>query len=126
MLINSRKFYLFITFFVIFLGILSRKINAIPLFVGDILYAVMVYFGCRLLIIKGNNTFKILFPLILCYLIELQQLYHAEWLVALRNTSFGHYVLGQGFLWSDLVCYTVGVAVAFLIEFWMKDVKCEN
>ena len=113
---QPRFLYFIITIIVIILGILSRKINAIPLVVGDILYAVMVYFGCRLLIINGSNTLKILFPIILCYLIELQQLYDAEWLVTIRNTTFGHYVLGQGFLWSDLVCYTIGVLVAFLLD----------
>ena len=116
MQVNSRKYYLFITFFVISLGILSRKINAIPMFIGDFLYAVMIYFGCRMLFLNVSNPKKIIFPLLLCYIIELQQLCHAEWLVTIRNTTFGHYVLGQGFLWSDLVCYSVGVALAFFID----------
>ena len=113
---NNRTNYFFITFFVVLLGILSRKIDAIPLFFGDILYAVMVYFGFRILFINGNDLTKILFPLLLCYLIELQQLYHNEWINSIRDTTFGHYVLGQGFLWSDLVCYTFGVAMAFWID----------
>ncbi len=113
---NNRTIYFFITFFVVVLGMLSRKTNTIPLFLGDILYAVMIYFGCRMLFTYGNNLVKILFPLLLCYLIEWQQLYHAEWLVEIRNTTFGHYVLGQGFLWSDLVCYTFGVGLAFWID----------
>jgi hypothetical protein len=113
---HPRFLYFIIIFFVVILGVLSRKFNGIPLFIGDILYAVMIYFGCRMLFINGNNLMKILFPLLLCYLIELQQCYDTEWLVALRNTTFGHYVLGQGFLWSDLVCYSVGVALAFFID----------
>ncbi len=120
MQIYSRKCYLFITLFVIFLGVLSRKINAFPLFVGDILYAVMVYFGCRFLFIDASNLKKIIIPLLFCYFIEWQQCYGAEWLVTIRNTTFGHYVLGQGFLWSDLVCYTFGVAVAFLLDTFFK------
>lgn len=99
------------------LGILSRKINGIPLFIGDIFYAVMLYFGSSMIFINSNKQIKILFPLLLCYLIELQQLYNAEWINAIRNTTLGHYILGQGFLWSDLVCYTFGVGVAFLIDF---------
>ncbi|WP_309640616.1 DUF2809 domain-containing protein [Flavobacterium sp.] len=116
MLRNTRIFYFLITLLVVLLGILSRKINAIPLFIGDILYAVMVYFGCRLLFINGSNLKKIIFPLLFCYLIELQQLYNAEWLVAIRNTPLGHYALGQGFLWSDLVCYTLGIVMTVLID----------
>ena len=114
---NNRKFYFIITIFVVLLGILSRTAHAIPLFIGDVFYAVMVYFGCRMIFINGNNLQKILFPLVICYLIELQQLYNAAWINAIRNTTLGHYILGQGFLWSDLVCYAIGVAVAFLIDF---------
>lgn len=100
----------------VLLGILSRKIDAIPLLFGDILYAVMVYFGCRFLFINSDNFRKIFMPLLLCYGIELQQLYNADWIIKIRNTTLGHYVLGQGFLWSDLVCYTVGVALAFWMD----------
>jgi hypothetical protein len=116
MMRNNRTIYFFLTLFVVLLGILSRKINVIPLFVGDMLYAVMIYFGCRLLFINSNKNTKIIIPLLFCYLIELQQLYNAEWINAIRNTTLGHYILGQGFLWSDLVCYSFGVVVTFLID----------
>ena len=106
----------------ILLGVLSREIKGIPLSIGDILYAVMVYFGCRMIFIDINNPKKILLPLLLCYLIELQQLYRASWLLKIRSTSLGHYALGEGFLWSDIVCYTVGVFIAFSIDFkFIKD-----
>jgi hypothetical protein len=69
-----------------------------------------------MIFINANKLLKILFPLLFCYLIELQQLYNAEWIIAIRNTTLGNYILGQGFLWSDLVCYTFGVGVAFCID----------
>jgi hypothetical protein len=102
---------------VVVLGILSRQISAVPLFVGDILYAVMVYFGCRVLFVHFVHSKKIIVPLVICYLIELQQLSDASWLVSIRNTTLGHYALGQGFLWSDLVCYAVGVGIGFLLDY---------
>lgn len=97
-------------------GILSRKVNTIPLYIGDILYAVMFYFGIRILFIHFNTTKKILVPLLLCYTIEFQQLYKAQWIITIRNTILGHYILGEGFLWSDLFCYTIGVTIACLID----------
>jgi len=114
---QSRFLYFIIAIFVLTLGVFSRKVNGIPLFFGDILYAVMVYFGCRIIFISSNNVLKILLPLIFCYLIELQQLFKVSWLVEIRNTTLGHYALGQGFLWSDLVLYSVGVFMALLIDF---------
>ncbi len=97
-------------------GILSRKVNTIPLYIGDILYAVMFYFGIRIFFINFNTTKKILVPLLFCYTIELQQLYNAQWIVIIRDTVLGHYVLGEGFLWSDLFCYTSGVSIAYFID----------
>ncbi|GAA6770667.1 hypothetical protein AAGS39_14120 [Flavobacterium sp. CGRL2] len=43
-------------------------------------------------------------------------MYQAEWIVELRKTLFGRYVLGQGFLWTDILAYTFGIAYAFLVE----------
>jgi hypothetical protein len=43
------------------------------------------------------------------FLIELSQLYHTPWLDTLRHTRMGALGIGQGFLWSDLACYAVGV-----------------
>ncbi|WP_459640848.1 ribosomal maturation YjgA family protein [Flavobacterium sp. CGRL2] len=57
-----------------------------------------------------------LLSLLICYSIEFLQLYQAEWIVELRKTLFGRYVLGQGFLWTDILAYTFGIAYAFLVE----------
>lgn len=114
MLKNARLFYLLVTILVVAIGIVSRKINGIPLFFGDVLYAMMVYFGCRLLFI--NTNYKIILPLLFCYFIELQQLCQVSWLLKIRQTTLGHYALGQGFLWTDILCYTVGIFTALWID----------
>jgi hypothetical protein len=53
---------------------------------------------------------------LVCYTIEFLQLYQGNWMIELRKTLFGRYVLGQGFLWTDILAYTFGIAVAFSIE----------
>jgi ABC-type Mn2+/Zn2+ transport system permease subunit len=117
----NRFTYFILIISVIILGILSRKTNGIPPFFGDILYAVMIYFGMRFLFINQSLRKSIVFALIFCFSIELLQLYRAEWILAIRRSTLGHYVLGEGFLWSDLVCYTIGVIIAFLIDWnWNK------
>ncbi|MGO4770323.1 DUF2809 domain-containing protein [Flavobacterium sp. W22_SRS_FK3] len=37
-------------------------------------------------------------------------------MIELRKTLFGRYVLGQGFLWSDILAYTLGIIIAFCSE----------
>jgi hypothetical protein len=117
MLKNTRFSYLILIISVIILGIFSRKIDGIPTFVGDTLYAVMIYFGMRMLFIDNSFNITIVLALVFCFCIEFLQLYRAEWLLAIRRTTLGHYALGQGFLWSDLGYYTLGIIIAFLIDF---------
>jgi hypothetical protein len=57
-----------------------------------------------------------LLALSICYGIELSQLYHARWIDNIRETNIGGLVLGFGFLWSDVLAYTLGVALAFRID----------
>jgi len=101
---------------IILLGVISRKIAVIPLCIGDLLYAVMMYVLIRILFINKKAIQIMIISLLICYCIEFLQLYQAEWIIALRKTLFGRYVLGQGFLRSDLLAYTFGVAIAFIIE----------
>jgi hypothetical protein len=54
-------------------------------------------------------------------------LYQTDWIIAVRKTLLGKYVLGQGFLWTDLAAYTFGVAFAFISEkIILKNSKYET
>jgi len=121
---NNRLYYFSALFITLILGVLSRKITDIPLFIGDVLYAVLIYFGMRFLFIhlKTHKTF--LLSLLFCFSIEVLQLVQIGWLIAIRKTTLGHYILGEGFLWSDLLCYIIGTLIAFLID-W-KFIKTQN
>ena len=113
---KKRFRYLLIIVCVILLGILSRQFHFIPLYVGDVLYAVMIYFIVRLFSIRTRLLRSAVISLLICFFVELLQLYRATWIVELRNTPLGHYALGQGFRWSDLIAYAAGVAIAFLSD----------
>ena len=121
---SNRLNYFITILLVLILGILSRKITGIPLFIGDVLYAVLIYFGLRFLFIhlKTHKTF--LLSLLFCFSIEILQLVQIDWLIGLRKTTLGHYILGEGFLWLDLLCYIIGTLLAFLID-W-KFIKTQN
>ena len=113
---KPRFAYFILALLTIVLGIAARKIVGIPLLMGDILYAVLVYFGFRWLLVKSKAPWQIGLPLLFCFAIEIQQLSTAAALVAIRETTLGHYVLGQGFLWSDLLCYTMGIGLGYVID----------
>jgi hypothetical protein len=85
-------------------------------YVGDVLYALMIFLGLGFLFPKFPTIKIAALALAFCFVIEISQLYHAPWIDAIRNMRFGGLVLGFGFLWSDLVCYFVGVSFGFLAE----------
>ncbi|CAM3496909.1 DUF2809 domain-containing protein [Flavobacterium gelidilacus] len=99
------------------IGILSRKIDFIPLFIGDILYSVLIYFGFCFLFPTKNRILVLLFSILFCFTIEISQLIQWNWLYKIRSTTLGHYILGKGFLWTDLLCYSIGTIIAYIIEY---------
>ncbi len=86
----------------------------IPPIVGDILYAVMMFLIIRFLLINSKLQQIAIISLSICYCIELAQLYQATWITQIRNTTPGALVLGRGFLWSDMLAYTIGVGLCTL------------
>jgi hypothetical protein len=115
-MLRKRILYFGLIVFTIIIGLLSRYFTVIPLFVGDVLWATMVYFIVRFLFISKKIKSIVLISLLFCYSIEFSQLYKAPWIDSLRHTLFGRLVLGETFLWGDLLSYTVGIIIGVLIE----------
>ena len=113
---SNRLNYFITILLVLILGILSRKITGIPLFIGDVLYAVLIYFGFRFLIMDSKKSTSLLLSLLFCFDIEILQLVQIDWLLAIRKTTLGHYILGEGFLWLDLLCYVIGSFTAYYFD----------
>jgi len=76
----------------------------------------MIYLFASLLLKDRKPSLIALVSLLFCYLIEISQLYHAPWIDAIRNTRLGGLVLGFGFLWTDIIAYTMGIGIMLAIE----------
>lgn len=83
---------------------------------GDALYATMVYWALRVLAPGARPAAVALGATAWCFAVEASQLYRAGWLDAVRATTPGRLVLGQGFHALDLVCYALGVGLAVALE----------
>ncbi len=115
-----------ITFFlcavaVTIVGLASRRYQAVlPVFVGeysgDTLWALMLFLLVSTLLADRTVMSRAKISLVLSFLVEISQLYHAPWIDRIRDTTLGGLVLGFGFLWTDLVCYTVGIIIGALAE----------
>ena len=117
---RSRLKYFILIIVTILLGLASRRVGGIPAITGDVLWAIMVFLMFRFLFIHKSLRFVALISLCFCYLIEMSQLYHEPWIDRIRNTSLGALVLGHGFLWSDVLAYTLGVGLGVLAEWRFK------
>jgi hypothetical protein len=103
------------------LGVGSRRFAGhlpyvLATFAGDTLWALALFLLLGLVLPRVTTAWVAAAAFGLSTLVELSQLYHAPWIDAIRQTTLGGLVLGFGFLWSDLVCYAVGVALGAALE----------
>lgn len=118
---RNRLLYLLLIVLTVLAGLASRRFSSIlphwtTLYLGDALWALMVFFGFAFLFRRKSSLWVATAALIFSFVIEISQLYHAPWIDAIRQTRIGGLVLGFGFLWSDLLCYTAGVLFGVLMD----------
>ena len=83
---------------------------------GDALWAMMIYW-----IVGGigptlAGSRRAIIAVLVCWSVELSQLYHPPWLDGLRDTTIGRLTLGTGFDPRDFAAYAMGIAAAFVLE----------
>ena len=126
-----RRTYCFAVIITILLGLASRKFGYL-LFsflaenAGDVLWAMMVYFGFRFLFLKKNMLTSILLSFLFSFGIEFSQLYQENWINQIRGTLLGALVLGKGFLTVDLIRYTTGIVIASCLDCLIIQKKQKN
>ena len=119
-----RFCYLALWVLIVILGLGSRTYgDYLPSFVatyaGDTIWAAMVYWGISFLFPLTRLLRRVTIALLFSYCIEVSQLYQSDWINAIRGTTLGALILGHGFLWSDMLCYTIGVGLAALTDFFL-------
>jgi hypothetical protein len=116
---RKRWIYFILILINIPLGLGSRRFapdlpSLLATYGGDVLSASCIFFGIRFLFIKKGLPKIALISYLVCICIETLQLYQAEWIQKIRHTPPFGILLGYGFLWSDWICYAVGVLIGFL------------
>jgi len=120
-LTRHRIVYAVLLVIVIAFGLASRHYSDIlPYFIatyaGDTLWALMVFLLIGF-VFPAFSTLKVAtMALIFSFSIELTQLYHAPWIDELRQYRLVALVIGHGFLWTDWLCYSVGVMIGVVGE----------
>jgi Protein of unknown function (DUF2809) len=119
----NRLHYFSITLITMFIGLMSRRYTVggdfIHDYLGDAIWAGMIYFGFRFLLPLNTIKSAVISALIFCYFIEITQFNQSQWLNNLRHTTLGGLILGFDFLWSDILMYTLGIIAAALLDNWL-------
>lgn len=118
---TRRIIYLLCAAATICLGLASRQYRKhLPSFIGeysgDVLWALMLFLAVSFVLAGRSLCQRFIISLILAFSVEVSQLYHSPWIDDIRSTTLGGLVLGFGFLWRDLVCYSVGIALGLVFE----------
>ncbi|MBU3191986.1 DUF2809 domain-containing protein [Clostridium bowmanii] len=125
---RNRLLYAIMIIVVITLGLCSRKLtNVLPnflnIYMGDALWALMIFIGFGFIFREMKTKTITFMGISFCYLIELSQLYHGDFINNIRKTTLGGLVLGYGFLWSDLLAYAVGISVGVIIDILLEVIQ---
>ena len=124
-MIRARISFFLCAVVVTIVGLASRRYQAVlPEFIGeyagDTLWALMLFLLVSTLLAGRTVISRATISLVLAFVVEISQLYHAPWIDSIRDTTLGGLVLGFGFLWIDLVCYTAGIIIGVGAEYGIR------
>jgi len=126
---RTRWVYLLLLAGVIATGLFSRSDYAgiLPGFfgtyAGDTLWTLAIYLTLAVLFHRATSVLIGGVSALISYAVEFSQLYQADWINALRDTTFGALALGSGFLGSDFICYSVGALMGVGLDRMMLTSK---
>ena len=85
-------------------------------YAGDTLWTVCLFF-CLAFVFRKATTWQLFVAAVAgSFLVELSQLYHAPWIDTLRGFKLVALIIGNTFVWSDLICYLAGATLAAAID----------
>lgn len=90
---------------------LDSGVPAIDKSLGDVFFAVMMFFACTLVRPQAAHYARSASAFFICFALELFQLTH----LTLRLPRFLRFALGTTFAWHDVACYAVGALATFVV-----------
>ena len=120
---SRRVIYTLLLPLIVAVGLFSRQFQLIPAETGDALWAWMIFGIVAWVVPDRPVPWIAVLGLFICFSVEFSQLYTADWIVRFRRTLAGRLILGQGFLWEDLIAYTIGIIVASLADYFLLRKK---
>jgi len=119
--VRRRLVYVGIAIVCIALGLLVRwpavgLPREVAKYAGSILWAAMVYFLLRAMVLRWAIVMAAGVAAVLVALGEATQLISLPWFDAWRATTLGHLIFGRTFAVEDILAYWIGILLASIGE----------
>jgi len=84
-------------------------------YIGDFLVVILIY--CFVKSFLNIPVFAAcLYVLIFSYLVEILQYFKIVEILHLQDFKFARIIIGTSFAWMDIIAYTAGIGLTFIIE----------
>lgn len=122
---RNRMMYSLVLMATIVAGLLSRIFNdwlpsLLSLYFSDVLWGFMVFVTLALVFKKKSTLQIVIYAVVISFGIEVSLLIDHPILNDLKETTLGGLILEDGFLGTDLICFSVGIIVGFILEMLIK------
>lgn len=113
---SLKSFLIFLSIFVIEV-IIALFVNdkIIRPYLGDVLVVIMIYYFIKSFI-QTRSVYLIISVLLFAYAIETGQYFQLVEVLGLQDNKLMRIIIGSSFSWGDILAYTIGGAVCYLID----------
>lgn len=113
---DLKSFIIFLIIFVI--EVLIAKFvddSFIRPYGGDILVVILMYYFVKTFV-ETKAVYIITGVVLFAYLVEIGQYFHLVEVLGMQDNKIMRVVIGSSFSWMDILCYTIGGAICYLID----------
>lgn len=114
--LNLKAFLVFLLLFVVEVLIaLYVDDDIIRPYGGDVLVVIMIYYFVKSFV-KVPPLYLAIGVLLFAYAVEIGQYFRMVEILGVQDNKVMRIVLGSSFSWGDILAYTLGAAICYLID----------
>jgi len=113
---NIRSFIVFLIIF--FTEVIIAKFvddSIIRPYGGDVLVVILIYYFVKSFI-HTKTIYLVIAVVLFAYLVEIGQYFHLVEILGMQDNSIMRIVIGSSFSWGDIIAYTIGGIICYLID----------
>ena len=120
---NKLQFRFSLKSFLIFLAIFVIEVlialfvddKIIRPYIGDVLVVIMIYYFIKSFV-ETKAIYLAIGVLLFAYCIEIGQYFNLVEVLGIQSNRLMRIVVGSSFSWIDMLAYTIGAAICYLVD----------